>query len=188
MRWRPLAAATSGIGAVVLALWAAGAPPIADPPVTIAVALLVAAAALALDDPAHALVAAAPVGFGRRSPTGWHGSFRPRSLASCRSDGSRAGSTWCRGPADPRCCSGAGIDRRSPRTCSSHDGDPTLPHRWRRSCRRYGSCWGSRRRASPASRQLAQLWLDHPWTVCAAASSAVAVAVASAILISIGFS
>jgi hypothetical protein len=66
MRWRPVLATTSGIGTVVLAMWAAGAPPAAEQPVMIAVAVLIAAAALGLDDPAHALVAAAPVGFGRR--------------------------------------------------------------------------------------------------------------------------
>ena len=66
MRWRPVLATTLGIGTAVLAMWAAGAPPAAEPPEMIAVTVLIAAAALALDDPAHALVAAAPVGFARR--------------------------------------------------------------------------------------------------------------------------
>jgi hypothetical protein len=66
MRWSPLVASAAGVGALVLALHAAGAPRLSGPPGLIVVAVLVAAAALALDDPAHALVAATPVRFARR--------------------------------------------------------------------------------------------------------------------------
>jgi len=66
MRWRPFLAAAAGVLAVVVALGAADAPAAAEPLVLVLVAMLVGSAALALDDPAHSLVAAAPVGFTRR--------------------------------------------------------------------------------------------------------------------------
>ncbi len=66
MRWRPMLATASCIATIVLAMWAADAPPAAESPEMLGVAVLVAAAALTLDDPAHALVAATPVGFTRR--------------------------------------------------------------------------------------------------------------------------
>jgi hypothetical protein len=66
MRWRPFLAAAAGVLAVVVALGAADAPAATEPLVLVLVAMLVGSAALALDDPAHSLVAAAPVGFTRR--------------------------------------------------------------------------------------------------------------------------
>ena len=128
MRWRPLARSRRRrIGAVVVALWAAGAPPVAEP--------------LVIDRrrPAGRCGGARARRSGPRarrgragrfrssaSPTGWHGSVRPRSAGLCRSDGSRAGSTWCLGPVGSSLLPRRSDRSRSPRTCSSRDGDPTL--------------------------------------------------------------
>ncbi len=176
MRWRPLAAVTSGIGVVVGALWAAGAPPIADPPVTIAVALLVAAAALALDDPAHALVAAVPVGFGRRVAhrLAW---LVPATLAGLLSIG------WVARSADM--VSGSGrilpaaaalgsialathvlVARRRPDVAAPVAA--VVP-----------ACWvvlGVSPSGVAGFATFSKLWLHHPWTVCAGASAVAVIA------------
>ena len=176
MRWRPLAAVTTGIGAAVLALWAAGAPPIADPPVAMVVALLVAAAALALDDPAHALVAAVPIGFGRRVAhrvawlvpatfaglvsVGWVASRADmvsepgRILATAAALGSVAVATHML------------VARRRPDLAASVAA--VVPAGW--------VVTGSSPSGIASVETLSRLWLDHPWTVCACASTLAVIA------------
>ena len=66
MRWRPLLAVATANAMVVLAFAAADAPPTSKHVVLLFAAMIVAGATLALDDPAHSLIAAAPVGFARR--------------------------------------------------------------------------------------------------------------------------
>jgi len=61
-----LAAVAGGVVGVVFTLAAADAPPAGEHLVLILATMLVVGASLALDDPGHSLVAAAPVGFARR--------------------------------------------------------------------------------------------------------------------------
>ena len=177
MRWRPMAAVTTGIGAAVLALWAAGAPPIAAvPPVAMVVALLVASAALALDDPAHALVAAVPIGFGRRVAhrVAW---LVPATFAGLVSVGwvaSRADMVSKPGRILPTAAALGAIAvathilvaRRRPDVAASVAA--VVPVGW--------VVLGSSPSGIATVETLSRLWLDHPWTVCASASTLAVIA------------
>jgi len=176
MRWRPLGAVTTAIGLVVLALGAADAPRLANPPVMIAIALLIAAAVLTLDDPAHSLVAAVPCGFGRRLA---HrvALVVPATLACLASIG------WVGRRADT--VSGSSqilivAAALGAIAVATH----VLLAQWRPDVAApvaavVPACWvvlGVTPSSVPGLAEVTDLWLNHPWAVCACASAVAVVA------------
>jgi hypothetical protein len=175
MRWRPLFATASGIGIVMLALWEIGAPPIAESPAMIAVAAVFAAAALALDDPAHALLAAAPIGFGRRLAhrLAWLG---PAVLVCLLGVGWVAGHSGV-APISGRMLAPAAalgslvvvthvlVARRRPDVAAS--ASAMAPAVWvTLAMSTPNDAWGG---------TVAHLWLDRPWAVVGCAAAGVAI-------------
>jgi hypothetical protein len=171
MRWQPLGAAVSALGVVVLALGAADAPPLAEPAVTIAVALLVAAAALALDDPGHALVAAVPVPFLRRLAhrVAWLGPATLACLCSIGWVARRLDVVLVSGSILPSAAALGSIAvaahvlvaRRRPDVAAP--AAAVAPATW--------VVFGVSASGDETFTTVAHVWLDRPWTVCLCASA-----------------